>query len=156
MTIRIAPAYPSDATILSSLTGSLIEEGLPHSWTESRILGLMRHPECSVITARDGRRLAGFASMQYLDEHAHLNLLAVRHGYRQQGIGRSLLAWLEACAMTAGTFEVRLELRSLNTGALAFYERLGYRQCGVSAGYYSGMEDAVRLVRDLRRVSASH
>ena len=155
MDIEILPATPGDAGVLATMARSLIEDGLPRTWTVERVSAQIRHPECAVIVARDGRRLAGFASMQFLEEHAHLALLAVRTAYRQHGVGRRLLEWLEACAVTAGTFEIRLELRESNAGAYAFYEHLGYRRQGRARGYYSGREDAIRMTRDLSRASAS-
>jgi ribosomal-protein-alanine N-acetyltransferase len=147
--MKITLAKIEDAKILAELSRTLIEHGLPWSWTEVRIRGQIRHPECAVIVARDRRRLAGFAGMQYLDRHAHLTLLAVRPGYRQQGVGRELVDWLEACARTAGLFEVRLELRAANDAARRFYERLGYVENGMRTDYYSGREDARRMVHDL-------
>lgn len=153
--MKIAPARYADAPVLADIVRDVIEQGLPHTWTVDRVRAQMRHPECAVITARDGRRLAGFASMQFLDAHAHLALLAVRGAYRQRGVGRALVEWLEACARTAGIFEVRLELRAGNAGAYAFYERLGFRQAGVSAGYYAGREDAIRMIRDLSLLPAA-
>ena len=92
MNTKIAPARLSDAEALAEMSRTLIENGLPQTWTAERIRTQIRHPECAVIVAKDGRRLAGFASMQFLDEHAHLALLAVRGGYRQRGIGRALAA----------------------------------------------------------------
>jgi ribosomal-protein-alanine N-acetyltransferase len=153
--VKIAPARVADADILAELARTLIEHGLPHTWTQQRILRQIYHPECAVITARDGRRLAGFAIMRFLDEHAHLDLLAVRGAYRQRGVGRALVAWLETCARTAGIFEVRLELRATNRGAHTFYAHLGFRECGVRRAYYSGLEDAIRMLHDLRRMPAA-
>jgi len=154
--MKIAPARFADAPALAEISRALIEGGLPHTWTADRIRAQMRHPDCAVIVARDGRRLAGFASMQFLDEHAHLALLAVRGAYRHRGVGRALVDWLEVCARTAGIFDVKLEIRAGNAGARSFYERLGFRECGVARGYYSGHEDAVRMTRDLRMMPAAH
>ena len=114
----------------------------------------MRHPESLLIVARDGRRVAGFAGMRFFDDYAHLLLLAVRRSHRRRGIGRALMAWFEECAKTAGTFQIRLERRANNRDALAFYEQLGFRDCGIASGYYSGREDAVKMSRDLTRASA--
>lgn len=153
--LKIAPARFADSEVLAEMARTMIEHGLPHSWTAARIEGQMHDPESSVITARDGRRLAGFAAMQFLDEHSHLTLLAVRGAYRQRGVGRALVEWLEACARMAGIFEVRLELRVTNRTARAFYERLGFRECGIRYAYYAGVEDAIRMRRDLRRLPAA-
>ena len=93
--------------------------------------------------------------MQFYDEHAHLNLLAVHPGFQNLGIGRRLVEWLEESARTAGIFLVRLELRAVNEGAHAFYQRLGYEKTGVSPQYYDGREDALRMTHDLSLVSAA-
>ena len=93
--------------------------------------------------------MAGFAIMRFFDDRAHLNLLAVLPAYRGRGIGRELVEWLEACARTAGIFDVELELRSSNTSARSFYETLGYTLSGQVRGYYAGREDALRMQRDL-------
>lgn len=90
--------------------------------------------------------------MQFADAHAHLNLLAVGPAYRERGLGRELVEWLEACARTAGVFDVRLELRASNDGARAFYRALGYAEAGTVPAYYAGREDACRMRHDLRVV----
>jgi ribosomal protein S18 acetylase RimI-like enzyme len=123
----------------------LIEQDLPWSWTPDRVLRSIRHPETAVIVARDGRRLAGFAIMRFADADAHLDLLAVGPGYRRRGVGRELVAWLEACALTAGLVRVFLELRVDNDAARAFYAVLGYAECGRVRAYYAGREDALRM-----------
>jgi ribosomal-protein-alanine N-acetyltransferase len=147
--MKISVARTADALPIARMSKNLIEHGLPWSWTENRVRNSIRHPETAVIAARDGRRLAGFGIMQYADAHAHLNLLAVGPAYRRRGLGRELVEWLEACARTAGIFEVRLELRAGNNDARSFYEALGYTVAGRVLSYYAGHEDACRMRRDM-------
>ena len=64
-----------------------------------------------------------------------------------------MLEWLERSAIEAGTFEVGLEVRAGNRGAQAFYFARGYEVVGRAPGYYQGIEDAVRMRRDLRAAS---
>jgi ribosomal-protein-alanine acetyltransferase len=149
MNVRLGLAKRDDAAEISLMSRFLIEHGLPWSWTESRVARYIHHPECSVVVARDRRRMAGFGIMEFLDAHAHLSLLAVRPGYRLQGVGRQLLDWLESSARTAGIFLVRLEMRAGNDGARVFYEKLGYRESGRKSAYYCGREDALVMTRDL-------
>ena len=149
MNARISVARAADARPIARMSRMFVEYGLPWSWTEDRILGAIRHRETAVIVARDKRRLAGFAIMQFGDAHAHLSLLAVAPAYRGLGLGRELVEWLEACARTAGLFDVRLELRASNEAARAFYASLGYRETGSVRAYYAGREDARRMQHDL-------
>ena len=148
-TYTLQPAMLRDAPAIAGLSATHIEYGLRHSWTAQRVAAHIRHRECVVLTAKSGTELAGFAVMQFADTAAHLNLLAVVPHARRRGLAARLLTWLHETALTAGTFTVSLELRSANQGARRFYEALGYRQTGTIRGYYDGVEDAVRMRRDL-------
>jgi ribosomal-protein-alanine N-acetyltransferase len=126
-----------------------IERGLAPSWPAPRILSHLRHRESVVLAARTAREVIGFAVMQFGDTSAHLNLLAVAPDSRRHGVARRLLGWLEETAITAGTFEISLELRAINTEAFAFYSSLGYHEVRRIDGYYQGVEQAIRMSRNL-------
>ena len=146
---EIAPARPRDASRLAAMSRRLVEAGLEPCWTAGRIARHMRHADSVVLVARAAGGVAGCAIMQFSDDAAHLSLLAVEPAWRRRGIGRRLLAWLEDTARVAGTFTIRLELRSSNQAGRAFYAALGYREMGAVRGYYQGVEDALRMARDL-------
>jgi len=147
--IQIAPAKRGDAPRLAGMSRRLIEAGLEACWTEERIERHRRHPDSVVLTARVAGSIGGFAIMQYGDDAAHLNLLAVEPVHQRRGIGRRLVGWLEDTARTAGVFRVRLEVRDTNLAAQRFYAALGYEPCGAVRGYYQTQEDALRFMRDL-------
>ena len=73
-------ARPGDAPIIAQMSKRLIEEDLPWSWTPERVAKHIRHRDSVVLTARVREVLIGFAIMQFSDETAHLNLLAVEPG----------------------------------------------------------------------------
>lgn len=147
---QLVPACVQDATRISLMSRQLIEGGLTPSWAAQRVAAHVRHRESVVLTARTPQEIAGFAIMQFGDDSAHLNLLAVAPHHRRRGIARRLMAWLEESALTAGTFGITLELRATNLAAHAFYTALGYREIGRIAGYYECVEDAIRMARDVR------
>jgi ribosomal-protein-alanine N-acetyltransferase len=153
--IRLSLAKRKDAPAIAHMARTLVEYGLPWSWNERRIAFCLANPECVVITAQDRRRLAGFAIMEFLDDRAHLSLLAVQPGYQRMGVGRAMLEWLYSSARTAGTFLVHLEVRAGNAQARAFYRHLGFHEAGARRGYYDGREDAVRMACDLGVNAAS-
>jgi ribosomal protein S18 acetylase RimI-like enzyme len=149
-TATLGPARIGDAPHIANMSRELIEPGLPWSWTPSRVAAHMRAREHLTIVAKDRGVLAGFVLAQFGAETVHLALLGVAVAYRRHGIGRQLVKWVEDTAVTAGLFVVRLEVRSSNQGARRFYTSLGYAESGLTAGYYSGVEDAIKLSRDLR------
>jgi ribosomal-protein-alanine acetyltransferase len=139
----------ADAKTIANMSRVLIEAGLGWRWTPERVAASIRAPNVNVVVARVDGRIAGFAIMRYGDDDAHLDLLAVDPACQRAGVARRLLNWLEKCAVVAGIFTIDLEVRAQNTGAQLFYERMGYRKLAHLPGYYQGIEDALRMRRDL-------
>ena len=149
LTLRLASR--ADAPAIAALSRDRIERGLGWRWTAPRVLRSIGDRETNVAVAPQGDRLLGFGLMKYLDDEAHLLLLAVAADAVRGGVGAALVAWLERSARVAGVREVVLEARAGNAAARAFYGRLGYREVGLMPGYYQGVEDCVRIAKDLRR-----
>jgi len=147
LTLKLAA--PADAAPIAAMSRELIETGLPWSWTPERVARNLGQPETLVLTARDAEHLAGFAIMQFGEEHAHLSLLAVRPDCRRQGIARNMLQWLTESALTAGIAVIRLELRETNLGARRFYLAQGFAETLRVPRYYRGTETAVRMLREI-------
>lgn len=148
--VELKLARLRDAQQIARMSRDLVEQGLPWSWTASRVATHIRSQESNVLTAWVDKQCAGFAIMEFHAEHAHLNLFAVDPQYRRSGIGRKLLVWLEETARVGGIFTVNLEVRADNFGGRAFYRTLGYHEVRTIPGYYSGREAAIRMTRDLK------
>jgi ribosomal protein S18 acetylase RimI-like enzyme len=148
-TVSLQLAYRSDAHTIAKMSAALIESGLPPTWTQTRVLWHIKSKESIVLVARSANGLDGFAIMQFGDDTAHLNLLAVSSYARRHGIATQLLSWLHETAIVAGTFVINLEMRANNIEAQSFYRSMGYRELGLIRRYYSGVEDARRMSRDL-------
>ena len=143
-------AMLNEADSITRMSRRLIESDLPQSWTVRRVASHISSKNSLVVTAHDKDVIVGFAVMHFKDESAHLNLLAVEPEYRRRGVGRNLVRWLEKSAKVAGAGFVSLEVRASNHRALRFYAELGYQETGMLPGYYSGVDDATLLARDLR------
>jgi ribosomal-protein-alanine N-acetyltransferase len=146
-------ARRADAPAIANMSRVLIEYGLQWRWTAKRVEASIRADNVNVLVARSHDRIVGFAIMRYGDDDAHLDLLAVTPAHRRLGIGRQLLEWLEKCAVVAGIFRIALEVRATNHEAQLFYQRMGYRPVTQLPGYYQGTEAALRMGRDLTRIS---
>jgi ribosomal-protein-alanine N-acetyltransferase len=145
----IGLAHPNEASAIAEQSRALIEHGLDWRWTPSRMRRAIAARNINVAVGRREGRLAGFGVMEYLDEEAHLCLLAVLPACQRRGLGTRLVRWLEAAALESGIGVIRLEARRRNRVARAFYRRLGYEEILLSTGYYAPNEDAVRFAKDL-------
>ena len=148
-TLVLRAAHVSEAGQLASMSRLLVEHGLRWRWTARRVRAAVADPDTMVLVASLAGEIAGFAIMSFGDREAHLLLLAVSPERRRTGAGRQMLAWLEKSAITAGIHCIRLEVRTANAPARAFYRRLGYRYLGQLSGYYDGREAASIYAKSL-------
>jgi [ribosomal protein S18]-alanine N-acetyltransferase len=146
--IRLASA--ADAQAIADMSKQYIEHGLGWSWTPTRIAAAIQDQSTNVAVVHLSDGVVGFGIMHYGERTAHLALLAVHPMQRKRGLATRLVSWLEKCADTAGIERIRVEARSDNPAALAFYQKHGYTQTDRLANYYRGMLDAVRFEKTLR------
>ena len=149
-TITLGLARIGDVPAIAQMSRTLIEPGLPWSWTPRRVAAHLRQRDSVLVVAKDNGELVGFCMAQFGDAAVHLTLLGVAASRQRRGVGRRLMGWIEESAITAGLFKISLEVRAGNRAAQRFYAAMGYTRSGMLEGYYSGIEDAVTLVRDLR------
>jgi len=86
----------------------------------------------------DDGGIRGFATVEHEPWHGRLLLwfLYIDPGYRRRGVGRALLAQVEAHGRDLGASHVWLETSNVNVPGVAAYERLGYTLCGADRTYY--------------------
>jgi ribosomal-protein-alanine N-acetyltransferase len=93
------------------------------------------------IVVETGELIVGY---MIFDQTGHVYSAAVRPSHRRKGFGRRL--FLNASEQSYG--KLWLEVRSKNTGAIGFYQRLGMRIVGRVQGYYRG-DDALIMILDV-------
>ncbi len=88
--------------------------------------------------------VAGYVSVWYQGEEAHITEIAVRERLRGRGIGELLLIGSLRAALEYGSKVMTLEARVSNFVAQRLYEKYGFKSVGVRKAYYSdNREDAV-------------
>lgn len=88
--------------------------------------------------------------MTYHKDQANLDLLAVKHNFRRMKIGTQIVLWLEKVALTTGAFNIFVQVRETNNGAIRFYEELGFLELEQIQGFYKGVENGVVMAKLLR------
>ena len=65
-------------------------------------------------------------------------------------IGTQIVLWLEKVAVAAGIYNIFVQVRERNTGAISFYEELGFQKLDDIEGFYKGVENGVVMAKLLR------
>jgi ribosomal-protein-alanine N-acetyltransferase len=109
------------------------------------VLELSKPSGINLAAVRDGA-IVGYVICAKYAEAFHVMTLATAPEHRRQGIAGTLL---EAVIMRAGEdANYTLEVRVSNAGAIALYERHGFRGVGTRPRYYADNgEDAIIMWR---------
>lgn len=135
---------PGDAPELAALDA----RASLHPWSQRAFEGaLAAGAGQHVALMRDTlRRLVGFCVWQEVAGEAHVHTIAVAPQERGRGLGQRLLQVCLGLASARGARRCYLDVRRGNAPARALYRRLGFRETGVRAGYYTEPpEDALLL-----------
>jgi ribosomal-protein-alanine N-acetyltransferase len=135
---------PSDIDSLYRLDQICFEPGISYSPRElRRFLGIATAD--GLVADLDGT-VAGFA-IGYLTRGsvAHIVTLDVHPSFRRRSLATALLEELLNRFARGGAREARLEVSTGNTGAIAFYRKLGFRRRRRIPGYYGRGRDAFEM-----------
>lgn len=112
---------------------------------------LLTRANADCLVAETSGILSGYAAIFYRRgaRTARLHSLAVDPGAHRGGIGRALLAAIEATARRHGTETVRLAVRQDNRAAARLYDASGYRETGTEPHYYEDGMAAVTMEKCL-------
>lgn len=81
------------------------------------------------------------------DDKGHVGTIAVKPGWRRQGIGQYLLAHALIACFRRGAKQVLLEVRESNRAAHALYQKIGFKEVGLRQGYYQDTHEDAILMR---------
>ncbi len=145
-------AKVSDVTEIGDLSRKYIEHDLGWKYTPEKLKKIIKNRTKNVVVARKGNKLVGFGIMTYHEEQANLDLLAVKMIYRRRGIGKQIVKWLEEVALTAGIFNIFVQARKINNGAIKFYKKIGFEIIDEKSGFYRGQETGVIMSKNIRQM----
>ena len=124
-------------------------------WSLAMFVLELSKPSGISLAAADGRGLAGYLICSRYADVWHLMNVAVDPDRRRTGIATTLLLEL---LERVGDDDARftLEVRTSNAGAIALYERFGFRSAGMRRRYYQDNgEDALIMWRTPATLSGS-
>jgi ribosomal protein S18 acetylase RimI-like enzyme len=123
----------------------LHRQALPHVFrepdgparTREYVAGLIADENVALFVAQGDGQLVGLVQIFIREtpgipimvarRYAVVDTLIVKEKFRRSGIGRTLMEKAHQWACDKGVNQVELNVWEFNTGAIAFYEELGYR-----------------------------
>ena len=131
---RLSALTPEAATLLEAL-----DRDLGSSYSEEQQHGLrpeaLFQPNNYFLIARLDGAAVGCGGVAMLDGFAEVKRMYTGEAARGSGVAKAILARIEAEARSAGKPLLRLETGIHQRAAIAFYERMGFRICGVFGEY---------------------
>lgn len=124
------------------------ERGIAYSRQELRTF--LELPRAACVVAEIGPDLGGFALTCPLPpDLAHVVTLDVHPAFRRRGLGRRLIESVLLRSARAGAKRAALEVDVRNSGAIAFYRVLGFRESGRLPDYYGPGLAAFEMRKEL-------
>ncbi len=122
----------------------------PTPWSRSMFATELAKPSSLSLGALDDAdRLVGYLVLSRYVDAWHVMNVAVAPESRRKGVATALLRRLLDDTRHDAQRGYTLEVRVSNVGAIALYERFGFRTKGVRRGYYTdNREDALIMWRD--------
>ena len=95
-------------------------------WSRNSFLEAINNENTLYIVAHKDGEVAGYAGLWQSFDEGEITNVAVNPKYRHQGIGLSLMKWLEQKGHERGINAFLLEVRESNDNARNLYTKIGY------------------------------
>ncbi|UXS02266.1 GNAT family N-acetyltransferase [Agrobacterium tumefaciens] len=156
MTVTIAIEHPNQPEVVAliGLSDEYMASLYPPEGNFAVDLDALSKPDISFLVGRlDGKAVACGAIKWFDDGSAELKRIFVHDDARGHGIGRKIMAALQALATERGVNRLYVETGPLNVEAVGLYEALGYQQCGPFADYEENPH-SLFMVKDIQQQGA--
>lgn len=118
------------------------------AWPFLDLIAVLTWPDVVRLKAVDAGEMIGFVAGEprQTERVGWIATIGVDPAFQRRGIGRALL---EACEARLHLPIIKLTVRVSNQGAIAMYEKMGYRTTDIWRGYYNDGEDGLVMTKRL-------
>lgn len=154
MEFKLRDYSPSDFEALYEIDQACYPRGIAYSQRMLRWFLSQRGAFCIVAEANGEAAPAviGFLIADRRGEDGYIVTIDVLAPERRSGVGTALLNETERRLAKMGVRHVGLQTATNNEAGVAFWQRHGYRTCGVARGYYLGRIDAYEMIKELHQL----
>ena len=130
----------------TAAVAELEKQNFSEPWPEIAVRGELTNKLALWLVALDGETVVGYVGSQTVLQEADMMNIAVADSHRRRGIARMLV---EELIRQLDAYQLTLEVRVSNAGAIALYDSLGFTQVGLRKNYYhKPKEDALILRKE--------
>ncbi len=116
-------------------------------WSEETLLSAFKTGTKFFVAIKNGK-VFGYVGINCIIDEGYITNVAVFPEYRRMGVGAALLNRVFSHARDEGLSFVSLEVRESNQGAIALYEKFGFKVEGKRKNFYSNpSEDALIMTK---------
>ena len=143
--MEIQPANLLDLSALRHLENVCFEID---AWPFLDLIAVLTWPDVIRLKAVEAGEMIGFIAGDPRQSNGAvwIAIVAVDPRFRRRGVGSALM---RACEQQVGLPIMKLVVRISNQGAIAMYEKLGYRISDIWQGYYNDGEDGLVMKKKL-------
>jgi putative acetyltransferase len=135
ITVEPVPAPTREVEELVTELDEILGAAYPPEQRHALSIDRLFQPDIRFYVARLDGKAMGCGGVALLGDYAEVKRMYAREPARGRGIGKALLASLEAEARNAGKSLLRLETGIHQTAAIALYERWGFQPRGPFGPY---------------------
>lgn len=117
-------------------------------WSEDAFRSSLERSDAHFLTIKKDGEILGYGGFLMACDEAEIMNIAVKEGYRGQGLGHRLMEELISCGERLGVELFVLEARVSNRRAIQLYQDMGFTVQGIRRGFYARpTEDAAVMFR---------
>lgn len=135
ITVELVTQPTDDVRALVGELEAILSADYPPEQRHGLSLDAIFQPHVRFFVACTDGAAVGCAGVALFDGFAEVKRMYVRDRARGSGAAPALLAQLESTAREAGHSVLKLETGTKQAAAIRFYERSGFRSCGVFGDY---------------------
>ncbi|SFB21456.1 ribosomal-protein-alanine N-acetyltransferase [Acetitomaculum ruminis DSM 5522] len=119
-------------------------------WSMDALNDSLKRNDTVFFAARCDGKVVGYCGAYISFEEADITNVAVLKDYRRKNIAMSILQVLFEYCRELGVTGIYLEVRISNEGAVALYEKAGFKNCGIRKNFYDKpREDAIIMRKEI-------
>ena len=111
------------------------------AWSEASLQETLQYDYNNALVREAGDAVTGYAVYSVIADTAELLRIAVDPEHRGQGIASSIMEEMLWKLDDSSADRIMLEVRSKNEGAIALYEKFGFKNIAKRKNYYSNPTD---------------